>query len=75
MYFKVNFNEFFKLIKVNLLVSELYIEIYNLKDTTHLTNKFKDTEERCNLLFNKISHKKYPISVPHFSLCFSSIEL
>ena len=41
-----------------------------LKDTAHLTTKFKDFDESCNLPRNKVSHIKYPIFIPPFCCMF-----
>ena len=46
MYFNVNFNVFFKLIKVHLLVSELYM--------LHGINLFKLADLRANLSYHMI---------------------
>ena len=43
MYFNVNFNVFFKLIKVHLLVSELYRHI-------HLDVQKRESEENMNVV-------------------------
>ena len=45
MYFNVNFNVFFKLIKLNLLVSELYIYQTARCNDINLSIKFKILED------------------------------
>ena len=62
MYFNVNFNVFFKLIKVNLLLSELYLQIqlenqlkFNVQ--TIKLNKYVQTVIE-NLEINKARGKK-----------------
>jgi len=56
VYFNVNFNVFFKLIKVYLLVSELYIErevfylIYNVRFNNFYLNNVYVTDDVFNIL-------------------------